>query len=187
LKTLKRLNGNLGGKPLKPGTVVYLADQPGKSNSIQDQMIELDHASPFEWGISGKSESDYVIKVPQTIPVKDNREEEKIPSAIKIELTAGEHTVARGETLYGIATLYGVKVADLQRMNKLVVDEPLKPGMILTLKENKIEETGSLHEVKPTDTLYSIARQYGLSVKELMSLNNKTDFDLKPGQKLIVR
>lgn len=186
LKTLKRLNGDLSGKPLKPGTVVYLAGQPGKINSIQDQMIELDHNSPFEWGISGKSESDYVIKVPETIPVKAASEEEKIPSNIKIELKANEHTVAQGETLYGIATLYGMKVADLQRMNNLVVDVPLKPGMILMLKESKIEEKG-IHEVKPTDTLYSIARQYGLSVKELMSLNNKTDFDLKPGQKLIVK
>lgn len=43
------------------------------------------------------------------------------------------------------------------------------------------------HEVKPSDTLYSIARQYGCTIKEIMDWNRKTDFALAIGERLRVR
>ncbi len=45
----------------------------------------------------------------------------------------------------------------------------------------------NLHQVKATDTLYSVARQYGVSIKELMEWNDKKDFSLSVGEKLKVR
>jgi membrane-bound lytic murein transglycosylase D len=48
--------------------------------------------------------------------------------------------------------------------------------------ETPIQET--LYEVKPTDTLYSIAREHQITIKELMDLNGKKDFALQPGEKL---
>ncbi len=45
---------------------------------------------------------------------------------------------------------------------------------------------GSVYEVKLTDTLYSVARQYGVTIKELMEWNNKKDFSLSVGEKLKV-
>jgi membrane-bound lytic murein transglycosylase D len=189
LKTLRRWNPRLPDQ-LRPGTLIYLSDPPGKSNSSEVQMVELDHSSPFEWGISGKGESDYVIK--DSEPAKEpklrpSRKSELIsaPAEKKQALTATEHTVLAGETLYAIAIRYGLKVVDLEQLNHLVKDSPLKPGMVLKLSTD--EAARPTHIVKPTDTLYSIARFYGLSVKELMDLNEKKDFDLKPGQTLIVR
>lgn len=47
--------------------------------------------------------------------------------------------------------------------------------------------TGSLiHEVKASDTLYSVARQYGVTIRELMEWNGKKDFGLAVGEKLKV-
>ena len=43
------------------------------------------------------------------------------------------------------------------------------------------------HQVKASDTLYSVARQYGVSIKELMEWNDKKDFSLSVGEKLKVR
>jgi membrane-bound lytic murein transglycosylase D len=40
------------------------------------------------------------------------------------------------------------------------------------------------YEVKSTDTLYSIAREHNVTIKELMDWNNKKDFALQPGEKL---
>ncbi|HCM77153.1 MAG TPA: hypothetical protein DIS90_12270 [Cytophagales bacterium] len=40
------------------------------------------------------------------------------------------------------------------------------------------------HEVKSSDTLYSVARQYGVTIKELMEWNEKKDFNLSLGEKL---
>jgi membrane-bound lytic murein transglycosylase D len=38
--------------------------------------------------------------------------------------------------------------------------------------------------VKATDTVYSIARKYGVTIKELMDWNNKRDFNITVGEKL---
>jgi membrane-bound lytic murein transglycosylase D len=180
LKTLKRLNGNADDN-LKPGSLVYLADKPANLKTEIAQVIEIDPNSPFEWGISGKTEADYVIQP------------EKITPAAKtitpaIEQKEGEHVVTAGETLYSVATRYGLKTADLQRINNLGNETAVKPGQMLKLTESKhVTVDQTLHIVQASDTLYSIARQYGLSVKELMNLNGKKDFDVKPGQKLVVK
>ena len=43
------------------------------------------------------------------------------------------------------------------------------------------------HMVKAGETLYQISRKYGLSVEQLMSLNNMgQDVTIRPGQKLVV-
>jgi membrane-bound lytic murein transglycosylase D len=171
LKTLKRLNGNLDER-LKPGSLVYLADKPGDSKVELAGIIEIDPNSPFEWGISGKTEADYIIKPTETSPAPAQ------PTVVITNTKAEEHTVAAGETLYGIATRYGLKPSDLQRINNLGSETAVKPGQNLKLTENRlVTTTQAFHEVQSTDTLYSIARQYGLSVKELMDLNNKKDFD----------
>lgn len=41
-----------------------------------------------------------------------------------------------------------------------------------------------MHEVKPSDTLYSVARQYGVTIQDLMEWNQKKDFSLAIGEKL---
>jgi membrane-bound lytic murein transglycosylase D len=229
LKSLKRMNPSLSDQ-LRPGTMVYLTNQSGKSNLPELETVELDHSSPFDWGISGKSEGDYVIKLAEPEPViivketldggtsvsseiekreainmdkknvvAEKKESETIPKTevplteknkieTKAEPIAETHMVAAGESLYGIATKYGLKVEDIMRWNDLKNGDPIKPGISLKLIGNKAKEDERLmHEVKTTDTLYSIARQYGLSVKELMDINDKKDFEIKPGQKLFVK
>jgi len=42
------------------------------------------------------------------------------------------------------------------------------------------------YQVQPSDTLYSIARKFNMSVAELKSLNNLQDANLQAGQKLVV-
>jgi membrane-bound lytic murein transglycosylase D len=43
------------------------------------------------------------------------------------------------------------------------------------------------HEVKASDTLYSVARQYGVTIKDIMDWNHKKDFSLSRGEKLEIR
>jgi membrane-bound lytic murein transglycosylase D len=182
LKTLKRLNGNMPDN-LQPGTVVYLTEKPGKTAVTFEQILQIDPNSPFEWGISGKSEADYVIAVNN--PVQPKTQQMTNPAA---KPNPGEHVVAAGETLYSIAARYSLKPADLIRINKLREDEAIKPGQLLkTLDKEEVTLESTIHVVKPSDTVYSIARQYGLTVKQLLELNKMQGFDLKPGQKLVVR
>lgn len=104
-----------------------------------------------------------------------------------------QHEVKAGETLYGIANEYHVGVMDLVRWNDLNLQAGIKPGQALKLSESQpviSDEPPTMakkeieHEVKTTDTLYSIARKYGVTMKELMEWNNKKDFTLAIGEKL---
>jgi membrane-bound lytic murein transglycosylase D len=48
--------------------------------------------------------------------------------------------------------------------------------------------SATTHTVEPGQTYYSISRQYGLTVDELLAMNNKTTANvLESGQHLIVR
>ncbi|MFN0204205.1 MAG: glucosaminidase domain-containing protein [Bacteroidia bacterium] len=47
--------------------------------------------------------------------------------------------------------------------------------------------TGVKHVVKAGDTLYSLSRQYGVTVDQIKTLNNMTDSKIKLGQELIIK
>ncbi|HEX6890877.1 MAG TPA: LysM peptidoglycan-binding domain-containing protein [Chryseolinea sp.] len=106
-----------------------------------------------------------------------------------------EHVVEAGETLYGIAQIYSLEVMDLVRWNNLNLQDGIRPGQVIKLKESQPIETDRaasqknieiVHMVKSTDTLYSVARKYNVTIKELMEWNNKKDFTLAVGEKLTI-
>ena len=111
-------------------------------------------------------------------------------------VTNDQHVVQAGETLYGIAKLYKLEVMDLARWNNLNLQDGIKPGQVIRLKEIQSIEVDRdsseknieiVHVVKSTDTLYSVARKYNVTIKELMEWNNKKDFTLAVGEKLTVK
>lgn len=118
---------------------------------------------------------------------------QKSESIVVVPGKTKEHIVQPKETLYGIAQNYNVGVMDLVRWNNLDIQDGIRPGQILKLSESQPvgEELASRspieHEVKNTDTLYSIARKYGVTIKELMEWNNKKDFSLAIGEKLKIQ
>src|SRR5690606_22143938 len=115
----------------------------------------------------------------------------KVPVAESTSKTM--HVVQPKETLYAIAKLYNLGVMDLVNWNNLNIQDGIKPGQTLKLSdpqaiaEEPQARTESItieHEVKPTDTVYSISRKYGVTIKELMEWNSKKDFTLSIGEKL---
>jgi membrane-bound lytic murein transglycosylase D len=98
-----------------------------------------------------------------------------------------EHVVKAGETLYSISRQYNTTVDGLRKINQLETSD-LSPGQRLRIEIpadiTTETEDGIVHEVKQSETLYSVARRYGVSVKELMESNNKTDFSVALGEKL---
>ena len=107
-----------------------------------------------------------------------------------------EHVVKAGETLYGIANLYNLEVMDLVRWNNLNLQDGIRPAQVIKLKESQPVSTDReapqknveiVHVVKSTDTLYSVARKYNVTIKELMEWNGKTDFTLAVGEKLTIK
>ncbi len=96
------------------------------------------------------------------------------------------YTVQSGDSLYSIARRYGVSVDELKRVNNLGTNL-LSLGQRLLIpekKEEKIPSEEGGYIVQSGDTLYSIARKYGISVEELKQANNLKESVLSIGQKL---
>ena len=100
------------------------------------------------------------------------------------------YIVKSGDTLYGIASRYGVKVDDLRRYNNLS-GNTLSIGQQLYIPTGQMVDdiVGTNYEtyvVKTGDNLSSIANRYGTSVSELRSINNLSSDTLFVGQQLLV-
>ncbi len=87
-----------------------------------------------------------------------------------------KHTVKAGETLYSISRLYNISVNALCTINNIAKDEILSIGEILNITNFANPSTNtsnaSYHIVKKGDTLYSLARRYGISIATLQQLND---------------
>ena len=106
-------------------------------------------------------------------------------------------TLKSSETLFSISGAYSVTVEELRAWNHLNEQDVLDIGQSLLIKKSSgsnMSDENSLavnqyktHTVKQEDTLYSIARQYDISIKELMDLNNKESFTIKEGEELKIK
>lgn len=99
----------------------------------------------------------------------------------KNNTSSNEYVVKKGDTLYGIANKYNVRVDNLKSYNNLSTDS-LSIGQIIKIPDNKVNSNE--YVVKSGDTLYSISKKYGVSVDELMSVNNLKSTVLSVGQVL---
>jgi len=89
------------------------------------------------------------------------------------------HIVGAKETLYGLSKQYNVSVEALQNANSEILAGGLQIGQELIIPQNsanlsKTEITASskvTHQVVAKESLFSIARQYNVSVQDLENLN----------------
>lgn len=99
------------------------------------------------------------------------------------------HRVELKETLYGISKRYGTTVDAILQQNP-TADGGLEIGLILKVpyvSSPKKPASSGKHIVAEKETLYSIAKLYGLTVDELRKLNGLTDTSLSLGQELVVK
>jgi LysM repeat protein len=102
------------------------------------------------------------------------------------------HTVQSGETLYGIGKKYGIRVDAIQYLNLLQGDsisvgQRLIINPAITSADTKEpQSTAGMHVVRQGETLFSIAKQYGLKPADIMATNNLSNNKVFIGQKLVV-
>ncbi|MEX0770742.1 MAG: LysM peptidoglycan-binding domain-containing protein [Balneolaceae bacterium] len=94
------------------------------------------------------------------------------------------HTVTRGETLYSIARQYEINVSDLRRWNSLESDE-LSVGQILRVTP-PANQDAVRHTVQTGETLFSLSREYGVTIAEIQEWNQLENNVLDNGQELII-
>ncbi|HEX2049780.1 MAG TPA: LysM peptidoglycan-binding domain-containing protein [Actinomycetota bacterium] len=91
---------------------------------------------------------------------------------------AATHTVARGETLSGIAARYGTSVVALARANGIADPDVVVAGTTLTVPGPGAATAAATHTVARGETLSGIAARYGTSVVALARANGIADPDL---------
>lgn len=99
---------------------------------------------------------------------------------------ADVHVVARGETLWRIAAQYSIGLGQLARQNGLTGPDPvIRPGQTLIIQPG-VSDSGSaepapppppraVHVVRRGDTLWSLAKNNGISLRDLLVANDMND------------
>lgn len=134
-------------------------------------------------------------------PLRVAMAEQAIPQMAQAAASAQQHTVASGDTLYNISRRYNLSVAELKTINGLNGNK-LHLGQVLQLKNRQVAQFATAANVSavsstshkaaaiPTeyvvqrgDTLYSIARRFGLDHNDIQRLNDVKKLNrLQPGQ-----
>lgn len=106
------------------------------------------------------------------------------------------HKVKRGETLFSISKLYNTPVAELKKINnipsgKIVPGQELKLSEVeaqSNVTEDKAENQQKVatHKVISGESLFNIAKMYGITVNDLKKMNEITENRIHAGQILKV-
>ena len=107
----------------------------------------------------------------------------KVPTKVVDTGETELYQVKVGDTLYSIANKYGITLKELKAINNLT-DDKLAIGQLLNVPSGL--SSASSYTVSGGDTLYSIAKKFGISVNKLKEANQLTSNMLNIGQKLII-
>ncbi|MDA6071282.1 LysM peptidoglycan-binding domain-containing protein [Flavobacterium sp. AC] len=106
-----------------------------------------------------------IIKIPVHFVEKENSNQ---------QIT---HIVGAKETLFGLSKQYNVSVETLQNTNPVLANglqigqELIIPSAVNLPKTEIITSSKAIHQVVAKESLFSIARQYNVSVQDLENLN----------------
>ena len=105
------------------------------------------------------------------------------------------YRVRAGETLSSIARRHGIPVSTLARLNNMDTSESLVKGQRLVIKASarRYRDEGAepgrrvLYTVRRGDTVYSISRQFQVSVPQLKTWNGLNQHhQIRAGQRLVM-
>jgi len=94
------------------------------------------------------------------------------------------YVVEAGDSLYKIASVYGLSVDGLKQINQLTTNT-IYPGQTLQISQTATT-TGNVYIVSENDSLYKIANNNALSVTQLKTYNNLTSDTIQIGQTLLL-
>lgn len=152
--------------------------------------------------LSGNSEAAPAAESTEST-AEESQEEATTSEETTPSTNAKMYYVHSGDSLYRIAHNHGISLTTLLEWNHLSVDSIIHPGQGLIVSDGSSssseeaaptaevsEETSSssatTYTVQPGDGLWRIAKNHGLTLDELKSINQLTSNIIQPGQVLIV-
>ncbi len=98
---------------------------------------------------------------------------------------SSSYSVQSGDSLYKIATKFGVTVDSIKELNNLT-SNTIYVGQTLAIPESGINNNTIDYVVKSGDSLSVIATKYGTTVSKIKELNNLTSNTIYVGQVLLI-
>ena len=172
---------NWGTYTLKPGdTLLKVANRFGMT------VPDLRAANKIPAGRNVKIGSTLLVKQDGSEDISHSDAKSKmelVPLPSKRQII---YHVRKGDTISTVAKRFGVKIADIRRINRLK-GNAIRVGQRLKLEVRDVQRrkiSARNYTVRAGDTLYSIAKKFNLSVSHLRDTNDLDDLQLKPGQRL---
>lgn len=145
--------------------------------AASERVAETERAAPVR-------KEELMKKAEPKEPKKEAPKEKPVVAekpAVKPGGVTTSHTVGAGETFYGVANRYNMKVSTLKALNPNVSESDVKAGVTrLNVK------TMTVHTVGPGDVLRVVAQKYGVSKEAIMRANHKDKDIATRGEKLII-
>jgi len=202
-KILSRNNLFLYQQPAL-GQIIYLNNNRPQAIIIADHTIQKDSVEIIKTEISPNVIKTDTIVLNETVyedPMKNMEtmypiNENTLSYFDTLEEKKSElsffHTVQAGETLYGIAKKYNIKVDALQFLNA-INNNTIEIGQKLIVNPNlpsadtkEPQPVPGYHIVRHGETLFAISKMYNISVSDLKAINTIENNDIKIDQRLII-
>lgn len=97
------------------------------------------------------------------------------------------YVVQSGDNLSVIARKYGTTVSKIQELNDMGKSTNISVGQKLIVDGTATEDGFKIHTVKKGEGLWDIARQYKVTIEEIVKWNNLNDTKIKVGEKLKIK
>jgi LysM repeat protein len=122
----------------------------------------------------------------------------RVPTPPSRGSATGTHRVATGETFYGIALRYGLSFSQLQAANPGVEPNRIRIGQELRVprsggassaassSSSRAAAARRTHTVASGETLWGIARRYGVPAERIRSANSLDGDRVRVGQTLVI-
>lgn len=153
-----------------------------------DQMSELYVVADLSDSLGLASASDvasnYVITTTMYDSGQTSTGKLEKPALTNVGVSRGviEHVFEEGESLYALATKYGVSVDQIRWSNNLKTTD-VAPGTVLYIPST----AGIVYTVKAGDTVDGIASKYGSTVSEIIAMNDLEVSGVTEGMRIVIR
>ncbi len=150
---------------------------------LKPELLYKLNAGYTKWATDPNMVSSFYIPIQNKIKYETNGQE--YVQSQRINWIS--HDVSKGESLWVLAKKYKTKIDIIRQVNQLESDA-LSINQILLIPVGQASSNILIpfeaHVVSEGDTLWSLARKFGVSEKKIMDINNLNDSVLKIGQVL---
>ena len=130
------------------------------------------------------------LVIPEYVKKKAEKKPAKSESKPAAKKTSNEkvsvYVVQQGDNLSSISRKFGTSVAKIQELNNMGKSTSLSVGQKLKVASAP-EAEYKVHTVKKGEGLWDIARQYNVTIEDIVKWNDLNDTKIKMGEKLKIK